>query len=155
MRTRVARRSTAARWSLHSGSVEHLCLYHLVRSRLLKRASETQAAWLAVNEGLHIARQSGLGLYMVELLCGRAELLLDRSQPIEAEGPAREAKRFASMVECQFLWGAAQAGHLLGKALIGQRRSDEARAILEETRTLRLSIGDPRVEQTEGLIRTL
>ncbi len=145
----------AARWSLHSGSVEHLCLYHLVRSRLLKRASETQAAWLAVNEGLHIARQSGLGLYMVELLCGRAELLLDRSQPIEAEGPAREAKRFASMVECQFLWGAAQAGHLLGKALIGQRRSDEARAILEETRTLRLSIGDPRVEQTEGLIRTL
>ncbi len=105
----------AARWSLHSGSVEHLCLYHLVRSRLLKRAGKTQAAWLAANEGLHIARQSGLGLYLVELLCSRAELLLDRSQAVEAEGPAREALRFASMVDCQFLWGAAQAGHLLGR----------------------------------------
>jgi len=145
----------AARWALHSGSVEHLCLYHLVRSRLLKRAGEIQAAWLAVNEGLHIARQSGLGLYMVEVLCERAELLLDRSQPVEAEGAAREALRFASMVDRQFLWGSAQAGHLLGRALIAQERSDEARAILEETRTLRLSIGDFRAEQTENLIKSL
>jgi len=145
----------AARWSLHSGSVEHLCLFHLVRSRLSTRAGDIQAAWLAVNEGLHIARQSGLGLYLVELLCGRAELLLDRSQPVEAEGPAREGLRLASMVDCQFLWGAGQAGHLLGRALIGQGRSDDARAILEETLTLRLKIGDSRAEQTENLIKSL
>jgi hypothetical protein len=108
-----------------------------------------------MDEGLHIARQSGLGLYLVELLCERAELLLNRSVAVEAEGPAREALRFASMVDCQFLWRAAQAGHLLGRALIAQERLDEARAILEETRTLRLKIGDFRAERTEELIKSL
>src|SRR5262249_7101982 len=30
----------AARWVLHSGSMEHLCLYHLVRSRIARRAGD-------------------------------------------------------------------------------------------------------------------
>ncbi len=81
---------SAAQWVVHSGSVEHLCLYHLIRSRLLKRSGDFQAASIAVNEGLHIARQSGLGLYLVELLCERSELLLDRFQAAESEGPVRE-----------------------------------------------------------------
>ncbi len=145
----------AARWALHSGSVEHLCLYHLFRSRGFRRAGEAHLAWLAMDEGLHIARQSGLGLYLVELLCERAELLLNRSAAVEAEGPAREALRFASMVNCQFLWGAAQAGHLLGQSLIAQRRIEKAREVLEDALSLRVRIGDFRVEQTEILIKGL
>ena len=30
----------ATRWVLHSGSVEHLCLYHLVRARIAKKAGD-------------------------------------------------------------------------------------------------------------------
>jgi hypothetical protein len=145
----------AARWILHSGSVEHLCPYHLFRCRRLRRNCEDHLAWLAMDEGLHIARQSGLGLYLVELLCERAELLLNRSADAEAEDPAREAYRIASMAQCQFLWGAAQAGHLLGRALIGQRRLEEARDVLEDTRSLRILIGDARAEHTENLIKGL
>jgi hypothetical protein len=145
----------AARWVLHSGSVEHLCLYHLFRCRRRRRAGEDERAWLAMEEGLHIARQSGLGLYLVELLCERAELLLNRAAAAEAEGLAREALRFASMPRCQFVWGAAQAGHLLGRALIVQRRQEEARAVLEDVRSLRVQIGDFRREHTETLIRSL
>lgn len=146
---------SAAQWVLHSGSVEHLCLYHLVRSHLLKQAGEFQAAFIAVNEGLHVARQSGLGLYLVELLCAKSELLLNRSQPVEGEGPAREAMRLASMAECQFVWGAARAGYLVGRALIARNRLEEARSVLEAARDLQNRIGDSRVEQTQGLIQGL
>jgi len=145
----------AARWVLHSGSVEHICLYHMVRSHLLQRSGDFPAAWTAVNEGLHIARQSGLGLYLVELLCAQSALLLDRSKVVEGEGPAREALRLASMADCQFLWGAAQAGHLVGRALVARGRLGEARTVLEAARALRLRIGDFRAEETESLIRGL
>jgi hypothetical protein len=142
----------AARWVLHSGSVEHLCLYHLFRGRRLKRGGKTERAWLAIDEGLHIARQSGLRLYLIELLCERSELLLDRSRAVDGEGPAREAMRLASTAECQFVWGAARAGHLVGRALIAREQLEEARAVLEATRALQLRIGDYRVEQTESLL---
>jgi hypothetical protein len=145
----------AARWVLHSGSVEHLCLYHLFRCRRFRRTWESERAWLAMDEGLHVARESGLGLYLVEFLCERAELLLNRSAAIEAEGPAREALEFASVVQRRYLWGAAQASHLLGRALIAQERLEEARVVLEDTRSLRARIGDFRVEQTESLIKQL
>ena len=65
----------AARWVLHSGSMEHLCLYHLVRARIAQRAGDFAAAGLAADEGLHVARHCGFRLYHVELLCVQAELL--------------------------------------------------------------------------------
>jgi len=144
----------AAAWVLHSGSVEHLCLYHLVRSRIAKRAGEIEAARLAVEEGVHLASRCGLGLYHIELLCAQAELLLDSSQPAAAEPPAREAMRMARAAECQFLWGAGEAGHLLGRSLVAQNRPVEARSILEEVRSIRLRIGDSRLKQTEALLES-
>src|SRR5207244_387974 len=142
----------AGRWVLHSGSMEHLCLYHLVRSRIATNAGDVRAAQPDVDEGLHLARQSGLGLYHVELLCVPAELLLDGSQATAAARSARAAVGLASSADCQFLWGAAEAGHLLGRSLLAQSRPDEARSILEEVRALRLRIGDFRAELTQALI---
>jgi hypothetical protein len=92
---------------------------------------------------------------LVELLCFRCELLLDGLRATEAEAPAREALRLASQADFQFAWGAAQAGHLAGQALIRQGRSVEARPILEEAHVLRLRISDPRAKQTENLIKSL
>src|SRR5262249_57179487 len=74
----------AAGWVLHSGSVEHLCLYHLVRSRIAMKACDLHVAERAVDEGVHLARQCGLGLYHVELLCVQAELLLATAEPAAA-----------------------------------------------------------------------
>jgi hypothetical protein len=146
---------SAARWVLHSGSMEHLCLYHLVRSRIARKAQDIRVAELAVDEGLHIARQCGLGLYHVELLCVRAESLLDTEQAVDAERSAREAIGLASASDCQFAWGCAEAGHLLGRSLNAQGRSEEAKSLLEEILSLRISIGDFRAEQTKALIRTI
>ena len=74
----------ATGWILHSGSVEHLCVYHLVRARIAKRVQDFQRAQLVVEEGLHLARRCELRLYLVELLALRAELLLCESQPVAA-----------------------------------------------------------------------
>jgi hypothetical protein len=144
---------SATRWILHSGSVEHLGLYHLIRARISRKAGEIQAAQLAVEEGLSLARQCGLGLLQVELLNAQAEISLDCSQSFDAEQSARDALRIASSDESQFRWGAAEAGHLLGHSLVGQDRLAEARSVLEGARLLRLMIGDPRAAQTERLMK--
>jgi hypothetical protein len=142
----------ASVWILHSGSVEHLCLWHLVRSRAARQTQDSETAQRAVDEGLHIARQSGLGLYHVELLCEQAEVCLARADLPAAEQVAGAALERATAAECQFAWGAAEAGHLLGQALLLQNRKHEARAILNKTCDTRRRIGDPRVEHTEQLL---
>ncbi len=155
----------ATRWVLHSGSVEHLCLYHLVRARFAKKAGDVRAAQLAVNEGLHLARQAGLRLHQVELLCVQTELLLTGTQAaallmggspaVSAERSAQEAYQLASAPECQFVWGSAEAAHLLGRALQAQGRLEEALSVLKQAFLLGLRIGDHRVEQTEALIQSI
>jgi hypothetical protein len=143
---------TASRWILHSGSVEHLCLMQLVRAKLERVAGENDLARRAVEEGLRLARQCGLGLYLIELLCEQAEEFMSQNEPVQAESVAREALRLASHADCQFAWGAAEAGHLLGRALQFQHKAREARAILDHTLSLRQRIGHPRAAETERLL---
>ncbi|MCI0639809.1 MAG: hypothetical protein L0Y58_25420 [Verrucomicrobia subdivision 3 bacterium] len=42
----------ASRWILHSGSVEHLCVYHLMRARLLRTRFDFESAQRALSEGI-------------------------------------------------------------------------------------------------------
>ena len=44
----------------------------------------------------------------------------------------------ACAAECQFRWGAAEAGQLLGQALMAQDRLVEGMAELEKARSLRM-----------------
>ena len=146
---------SSARWVLHSGSAEHLCLYHLVRARLAQKSTDEGLAHRAVDEGLHLARQCGLGLYEIDLLCVQTELFLRAAEPAAAAESAREAHRLASSADCQFAWGAAEAGQLLGRSLIALERRTRLERFLTKFRTIRLRIGDFRAEQTEALIRSL
>src|SRR4051794_2813394 len=100
------------------------------------------AARRAADEVVHLADQSGLGLYHILLLNARAEVLL-RADAEAAERSAREARALASAAGCLFRWGESEAGHLLGQALAGQWRHREARAVYAETVALRDRIGDP------------
>jgi hypothetical protein len=146
---------TASRWILHSGSVEHLCLWHLMRSRLAIDLGDSENAGRALDEGLHMARQAGLVLISVELLCEQAALFLARGNAVAASAPAREALRMACAENCQFVWGAAQAGHLLGESRARQNMPEQARARLARTLALRERIGDPRAEETRRLLEGL
>jgi hypothetical protein len=147
--------AAAAGWVLHSGSVEHLGLYHLVRARAGLDAADTEGAQRALNEGLHLARRCGLGLAHVELLCAQAELCLARADAVAAERLAGEALWRASASDCRFAWGEAEARHLLGCALAAQHRRREARAALEEALAVRRRLGDPRREETVRVLAEL
>jgi hypothetical protein len=125
---------------------------HLVRGRVDRSVGELETARRAVTEGLHLARQCGLGLYLVELLCEQAELCLASGDLAAAESAAREAVDLASAPDCQFVWGAVEAGHLLGQILASGQRSREACAVLQQALATRRRIGDPRAEQTERLL---
>lgn len=145
----------ASKWIFHSGSVEHLCLWHLGRARQARAMANLDKAQQALTEGLHVARQCGLELYHIELLCEQAEIGLAQGEPPGAEQFAREALRRASAAKCQFAWGAAQAGHLVAQALCAQKDFRTARDFLLKTRHLRQRIGDPEVEATERLLASL
>jgi hypothetical protein len=145
----------AGAWVLHSGSVEHLCLYHWVRARAARSEGDGATAGRAVEEGLHLARPCGLGLLHVELLCEGAQVSLMGGDPAGAERLARDALGRATAAGCQFLWGAAEAGHLLGQALAAQRRPREARPVLEEALAWRCRLRDPQAAATERLLAML
>jgi hypothetical protein len=135
--------------------MEHLCLYHLVRGRMARRSGDFDVARLAVEEGLRVASHCGFWLYQVELLCEQAELQTAGFGDTGAVRSAREAFELASSPVCQFLWGAAEAAQVLGRALFACGLVYEARAALKRSLTIRRQIWDPRVEQTEALLRSL
>jgi hypothetical protein len=145
----------ASAWVLHSGSAEHLALLHLVRARLSRFVGEGEAAQRAVAEGLHVARQCGMGLALIELLCEQAEVALARSDPAVAEDFACAALERAVAEDCRFAWGNAAALHLWGRALFARERTAEARRTL--TRACRLAgrLGDPRSADVEQLLKQL
>jgi hypothetical protein len=143
---------SATKWILHSGSVEHLCLLHLTQARLARTTNDGEAAQNAVSAGIRLARQCGLGLCLIELLCEQAEICLDRADAPAAENFAAAALERAQSPNCQFLWGAAAAGHLLGLALLKEGKSDMARPFLKLALSRRQHLGDPRLEHTQRLL---
>jgi hypothetical protein len=150
----VARRylDEAAAWVLHSGSAEHLALLHLIRARVARAAGEGETAQRAADEGLRVARQCGLGLALIELLCEHAEIALARSDAAAAEDFACAALERAVAADCRFAWGEAEALHLWGRALFAQQRTEQARAALAKALDLARRIGDPRAAEAERLL---
>jgi hypothetical protein len=80
-----------APWILRSGSVEHLCLYHLIRSRALTDRGEYEAADSESREGLILSRQCGLGLAHVDFLNLRSRIALARARAIPDRGAPQRA----------------------------------------------------------------
>ncbi len=144
----------ASAWVLRSGSVEHLALWHLVRSRLAGDSGDLAAARRAVDEGVHLARRSGLGLYLILLLNARADILL-RGDAGAAAASAEEALALALAPGCRFAWGAAEAGHLLGQALAAEWRFADARAAFAAALRLRRHLDDPGADLTARLLDRL
>jgi tetratricopeptide (TPR) repeat protein len=128
-------------------------LLHLVSSRLARKEGNSEAAQRATSAGIHAARQSGLGLYHIELLCEQAEVCLARGDAPAAAGFAQSALERALAADCQFRWGAGEAAHLVGAVLLAQQAYADARAALERARDIREQIGDPRLIETTWLLK--
>jgi uncharacterized protein HemY len=68
---------------------------------------------------------------------------------------SREALDRASAESCQFAWGAAEAGHVLGKVYSARQQWNDARAALQQALATRRQIGDPRAEITQDLLGSI
>jgi hypothetical protein len=166
----------ATPWILHSGSIEHLGLYHLIQARVSRLAALVRSGNLLfeqqgteesvvrhasrhphveqdLTEGLHIAQQCGFQLLHIDLLCLRSDL--EQFPPEVAETSAHEALERALDAKCGYLWGAAQAGVLLGRALANQKRFAKARSAWEQARSLCWRLADPKTEMIEDLLKQL
>jgi hypothetical protein len=144
----------ASKSIFHAGSVEHLCLLHLVRARIGRDLGQMAEAMKDVGEGLHLSGQCGLGLYHVELLCEQGTCLIAEQNLVAAEDCLRDALERAGQPACRFLWGAALAGSLLGILLTSRQRKREAREIFKQTLAIQTKIGDPGREKTlQWLVR--
>lgn len=170
----------AEKWILASGSQEHLCVLHLTQARLSTDKRRYETAQAALTEGLHIAERCKFGLYHIDLLNEQGRLYVLQGKMKEAQRvalcalngmledgepaprpdlPLKKQRRNSPLSvigakhpECQYVWGEAQAGHLLGQALMAQEHVAEARNVLQHTLTLRTAIRDHLANQTRQLL---
>ncbi len=146
---------SAARWALHAGSVEHLCLLYVVRARAALDAGTNEVAAASVEEGLRLARLSGLRVYHIELLCVQADASLARGDAAAAEAAAREALDLALRPDCRFARGQVVAQFILGRSLLARGRVEEARSTLHSVRDLCEKIGAPEIHEVDRVRRGL
>ncbi|HWE35209.1 MAG TPA: hypothetical protein VG406_01455 [Isosphaeraceae bacterium] len=149
------RHRDAAAWVLRAGTVEHLTLWHLVRSRAARDDADVRGALREAEEGIELARRCGLGLAHVELLCALADAHLAGGAAEAAEEAATTALDLARSPSCRFAWGEAAAGDLLGRSLAIQWRARAARDALMELLALQQRLGDPRAARTAEQLRRL
>jgi len=134
-------------WAVARDAKEVLCWAALVRGRVELSAFSGQrsageeeeaeehieAAGVAIEEGLRIARECGYGIYHIDLLAERARLALLVGHAEAAEADARVALEegvhpapetglpellAATDPECGYAWGEGDARHLLAEALL-------------------------------------
>lgn len=132
----------ARRWVLRTSSVEHLCILHLVSSRLALDSQDFRKARSALEEGLVMARRARLLILLVDLLNVDARLCLAQHSPETARTSACDALETAMRQMCQYIWGAVSAESALVEAetRLGLQSSAEHSRALER---LRARLGQP------------
>jgi tetratricopeptide (TPR) repeat protein len=118
-----ARMNRASTWALNSGSQEHLCLMQLCRARVAIEEVHGETALGALDEGTHIARECGFGLWLIELLVERGRLMMAMKDYEQAEVSAQEAFELASSPECRFQYGESEARQLLKESFSAQGKT--------------------------------
>jgi len=144
-----------------SGDVETLISGGLAQGRLRLDTGHLDAAAAALGPTLALANEHGFGTYRIDLLIARGALNLRRGDFDLAERDARDALAYAAAPGCGYLWGEADALHLLATVLIASRpppgspRHSEAVAHLNDELDLRERMCDPTAPEVRWLLRRL
>jgi len=100
-----------------------------------------------IDTGIPLAEACGYQLAVIELLLRRAAIDLALPEPLSAQTTARRA--FVMSTECGYVWGEADALHVMGLANIALGERGAARGPLEQAADIRKRIGH------KGLAATL
>jgi tetratricopeptide (TPR) repeat protein len=144
-----------------SGDVETLIHGGLVQGHLRLDTGHLDGAAAAFGPAMSLASEHGFGTYRIDLLIVRGALALRRGDADAAERDARDALAFAAAPGCGYLWGEADALHLLATVLISGRpapaspRYAEAVTHLSDELELRERMSDPSAHEVRWLLRRL
>lgn len=81
-----------APWILRSCSVEHLCFFHLITTRIMIDQKQYESADSESKEGLHLARRCSFGLYHIDFMNVRSGLFLTWAMEMRLQGFSQQAK---------------------------------------------------------------
>lgn len=102
---------------LSSGSQPHLCVMHLVKSRLALDMQEYENAYSSIYEGLEIAKNSGFRIFEIDLLLVKCKYhLMTKTYDLCCE-TALQTYSLAKDSKVMYVWGAGYALLLNLKAL--------------------------------------
>lgn len=144
-----------------SGDIETVIHGGLVQGCLRLETGHLDGAAAAFGPTLALASEHGFGIYRIDLLVWRGALSLRRGDFESAERDARDALAYATAPSCGYLWGEADALHLLATVLIatrpvsGSSRHTEAIAHLSDELELRERMSDPTAPDVRWLLRRI
>lgn len=144
-----------------SGDAEVLVSGGLVQARLRLDTNHYEGAAAALGTALAMAQELGLSCHRVDLLVLRGLLSLRRNDIAAAETDARDALAYASAPGCGYLYGEADALHLLATAILTSQpatpspRHSEALTHLTDELELRERMADPSTTEVRWLLRRL
>lgn len=149
----------ALAWGARTGDAEVLVRAGLCHARIRMDTGNLDGAASALGMALPAAAELGLVLDRIDLQLLRGHLLLRRGDLPAAEDDARDALAYATAPGCGYLWGEADALHLLALVLLSGRpagaRVLEAATHLSDEIELRERMSDPRASDSRWLLRRL
>lgn len=149
----------ALAFGARSGDVEVLVRAGLCHARIRMDAGNLDGAASAIGMAMPAAQEMNLGVDRIDLLLCRGQLGLRRGELQAAEADARDALAYANAPDCGYLWGEADALHLLAMVLLSGpalgARVVEASTHLTDEIELREQLQDPRAAEARWLLRRL
>ena len=142
-------------WTARSGEMELAIAGHWIAGDLSRRRGDLQGSRDEALTGLNHAEACGYGLLRIELFVLLSRIHLAWPDARVALQHARHALDLATVPECGYAWGEADAAHLCGEAHLALGEPDQARRRFEEALAVRERIEHPAVAETRASLARL
>jgi tetratricopeptide (TPR) repeat protein len=140
-------------WTDRTHDVEVALGAHILATAIAVRDGHLVGAQAEVNTGIPLAGACGYQLALIDLLLQRATIDLALPEPLSAQSTARRA--YAMSTECGYVWGEADALHVMGLANIALGEHGAARGPLEQAADIRKRIEHGGLAATLEALTTL
>jgi tetratricopeptide (TPR) repeat protein len=140
-------------WTDRTHDVEVALGAHMLATAIAVRDGHLVGAQAEVDTGIPLAAACGYQLALIDLLLQRATIDLALPEPLSAQSTARRAH--AMSTECGYVWGEADALHVMGLANIALGEHGAARGPLEQAADIRKRIEHGGLAATLEALATL
>jgi len=101
---------------VQSGSIEHLCLLHLIKAKLHLDKDEVANSEYEIFEGLELSTSARYRILKIDFLNEQARLYLSKNAPNKFIETIKSAIDLSTDSSCKYFWGALKAADLMIEA---------------------------------------